>query len=80
MTKKITKKFEGKIEPLNNQKPFYMVLLENAHTPPQTKHENYEEAFQEMLRLSKKENKKAYVLLSISQVEQVPNVIQFNIY
>jgi hypothetical protein len=29
--------------------------------------------------LSKKENKKAYVLISVTQVEQIPNVKQFNL-
>ena len=70
-------KFEGRIEPLTDCKPFYMVVVEDCVYPPKLKHENYEDAFNEMLRLSKKENKKAYVLISVTQVEQVPNIKHF---
>ena len=79
MSKKKQVKFEGKIKPLTDYKPFYMVVVEDGVYPPKLKHENYEDAFQEMLRLSKKENKKAYVLISVTQVEQIPNVKQFNL-
>ena len=72
-------KFEGKIEPLTDCKPFYMVVVEDGIYPPKLKHERYEDAFKEMLRLSKKENKKAYVLISLTQVEQIPNIKQFNL-
>ena len=78
MSKKKEVKFEGKIEPLTDCKPFYMVVVEDSPYPPKLKHEKYDDAFQEMLRLSKKENKKAYVLLSVTQVEQVSSVKQFN--
>jgi hypothetical protein len=80
MKKKKEVRFEGKIEPLTDLKPFYMVVVENGFYPPTLKHENYEEAFQEMLRLSKKENKKAYVLICVTQVEQISNVKQFKIH
>lgn len=50
---------------------FYMVVVENGVYPPKIKHETYEEALQECIRISKKENKKAFVLKSISQVEQI---------
>ena len=79
MAKKKEVKFEGKIEPLTDCKPFYMVFVEDSVYPPKLKHEKYEDAFQEMLRLSKKENKKAYVLSSVTQVEQIPNVKQFSL-
>ena len=72
-------KFEGKIKPIQDKKPFYMVVVEGSNNPPRCKHDVYEDAFQEMLRLSNVENKKAYVLLSVSQVEQIPNVTQFKI-
>jgi hypothetical protein len=75
--KKKQVKFEGRIEPLTDCTPFYMVVVEGGLYPPKLKHETYEDAFEEMLRLSKKENKKAYVLISVTQVEQVPNVKQF---
>jgi hypothetical protein len=79
MKKKNETKFEGKIEPFYDSTPFYMVVVEGSTHPPQTKHEKYEDAFLEMLRLSNKENKKAYVLQSVTQVEQIPNVSQFKI-
>jgi len=78
MKKKQTR-FEGKIEPITNNEPFYMVLVEESVYPPKNKHLKYEDAFEECLRLSKKENKKAYVMLSITLVEQIPNVKQFNL-
>lgn len=59
MSKKKEVKFEGRIEPLTDCKPFYMVVVENGVYSPNMKHDKYEDAFQEMLRLSKKENKKA---------------------
>ena len=77
MSKKKTTKFEGKIEPLTDCTPFYMVFVEDSPYPPKLKHQTYDDAFSEMLRLSKKENKKAYILVSITQVEQIPNVKQF---
>lgn len=75
--KKNKAKFQGKIEPLINSTPFYMVVVQGAFYPPEKQHETYEDAFNECLRLSKKENKKAFVMLSVSQVEQIPNVTQF---
>lgn len=79
MSKKKEVKFEGRIEPLTDCKPFYMVVVENGVYSPNMKHDKYEDAFQEMLRLSKKENKKAYVLISVTQVEQIASVKQFNL-
>ncbi len=70
-------KSAGKIEPIKNHKPFYMIVVENAHTPPSVTHENYEDAFNEAMRLAKKENKKTFILLSVSQIELVPNITQF---
>jgi len=70
-------KFEGKIESLKDCKPFYMVVVEGSIYPPNIKHEKYDDAFEEMLRLSKKENKKAFVLVSVTEVEQIPNVKQY---
>jgi hypothetical protein len=70
-------KFEGKIEPIRNSEPFYMVMVENSHTPPTVTHENYEDAFTEAMRLAKKENRNAFVLISVSQIELIPNVTQF---
>ena len=50
-------KFEGKIEAITSSEPFYMVVVEEGVFPPKNKHLNYEDAFAECLRLSKKENK-----------------------
>lgn len=69
-------KFSGEIKPLTSTDPFYMVLVEGSVYTPTIKHEDYNAAFEEMLRLSKKENKKAWVMVSVTQVEQVPNVTQ----
>lgn len=71
--------FEGAIEPLTSKKAFYMVVVEGSHNAPTVKHETYLDAFNEMLRLSKKENKKAYVFISLAQVEQIPNITNFDI-
>jgi phosphoribosyl 1,2-cyclic phosphodiesterase len=77
MEKKKQTRFEGKIEPLTDLTAFYMVVVEDSIYPPKEKHLKYDDAFSEMLRLSKKENKKAFVLLSIAQAEQIPNVTIF---
>ena len=70
-------KFEGKIEPLNTEKTVYVVWVDGY--PPKLKHDNYESAFEESLRLSKEINRAAYVMLAVTKVEQVPNVTQFKI-
>jgi len=70
-------KYEGKIEPLRDATPFYMVVVEGCALISKIKHETYELAYEECLRLSKKENKTAYVMKAITQVEQIPNVTQF---
>jgi len=79
MKKEKKAKFEGKIEPYHDSTPFYMVFLEDAIHPPKVKHEKYEDAFSEMLRLSKQENKKAFIMISVTQVEQIPNIKLFNL-
>ena len=71
------KRYQGTIKPLTDNNPFYMVVVENSHMPPQVKHENYDDAFKEALRLSKRENKTAYVVISMTKVEQVSHVTQF---
>lgn len=78
MANKKLAKFEGQILPITKAIPFYMVLVEDSLNAPKKKHESYEDAFLEMLRLSKQENKKAYVLVSVTKVEQTPNITQFN--
>ena len=79
MKNKKQTRIEGKIEPITNSEPFYMVVVEEGICPPKYKHLNYQDAFDECLRLSQKLNKKAYVLLSVTEVEQIPNVKQFNL-
>ena len=69
-------KYKGAIEPLRTSKSFWMVVVENGYTIPSKKHESYQEAFEECSRLSKKENKTAYVLKAETQIEQISNVIQ----
>jgi hypothetical protein len=68
-------KYEGTIEPLRKSKSFWMIVIENGYAPVK-KHDSYEEAFEECSRLSKKENKTAYVLKAETQIEQISNVIQ----
>jgi hypothetical protein len=68
-------KYKGTIEPLRKSKSFWMVVIENGYAPVK-KHDSYEEAFEECSRLSKKENKTAYVLKAETQIEQISNVIQ----
>lgn len=76
MAKKLKPKFEGKIEPLSKSKTFYMVVVEGGYTPPRKQHECYDEAFAEATRLAKIENKKAFVVQAITEVEMIPNVKQ----
>ena len=54
-----------------------MVIVEESLYPPKVKYETYEEAFQEALKQSKIFNVKAYVMSSVTQIEQIPNVTQF---
>jgi len=79
MSKSIKKKFEGKIEPLNTEQKFYMVWVEDSIYPPKQKHDKYEDAFEESLRLSKKENKKAFVVMAVTKVELIHNITQFKL-
>ncbi len=75
--KKASELFEGEIKPFSNTKPFYMVVVQGSIYPPEKQHETYEDAFNECLRLSKKENKTAFVMVSVTQVELIHNVTQF---
>lgn len=72
---------ETNLEPTQKSQPFYMVFVENSASSPTVKHEKYEDAYAETLRLSKKEGQKAYVLFSIIEVEQVqsPKITGFGI-
>jgi hypothetical protein len=79
MAKEKKVKFEGKIETLTKATPFYMVVVEGSIYPPTQKHEKYEDPFNESLRLSNKENKKAFVMLAVSQVELIPNITHFKL-
>jgi hypothetical protein len=62
---------------LLTERVFFMVVVDKGNFPPVIKHETYQEALDEAMRLSKKENKDTYVLQSIAKVEQIPNIIQF---
>lgn len=58
------------------EKPFFMVLVENRSAPTK-KYEEHKDAYEEAVRLSKKENQKAYVLKACTEIEQVPSVKHF---
>jgi len=77
MTNKKKVRYEGTIVPLLQDEGKYMVVVEEGFTPPKVKWKTYDEAFIECLRLSKKENKKAYVVSIITQIELIPNITQF---
>ena len=70
-------KYEGTIQGFT-EKPVYFVIVEGGNAPTK-KHEEYNDAFIEMVRLSKKENKKAYVVKLVSMCELIPNIIQYEI-
>ena len=74
--KKASELFEGEIKPFANTKPFYMVVVQGSIYPPEKQHETYDDAFNECLRLSKKKNKTAFVMVSVTQVELIHNVTQ----
>ena len=76
-TKNASELFEGEIKPLAKTKAFYMVVVQGSIYPPGKQHETYDDAFNECLRLSKKENKTAFVMVSVTQVELIHNVTQF---
>jgi hypothetical protein len=67
---------KGTIEPLRTATSFWIVWVDGSHVNHFKQHTTYEEAFAECQRLSKKENKTAYVLKAETQVEQISNVIQ----
>ena len=69
-------KFEGSVDNLKQHKTFYMVLVEDSPTAPKIRHDDYDSAFQECMRLSKQEGKTAYVLISATEIEQIPSVKQ----
>ena len=66
-----------RINQFEQERGFFMVVVEHGNFPPVKKHDTYQEALEEAMRLSKKENKDAYVLQSRVKVEQIPNIIQF---
>ena len=65
--------------PIKVEEGFYMVVVEGSICPPTEKHNDYDYALGEASRLSKKENKTAYVVQAITKVEQVVNVKQLKI-
>ena len=79
MNYQIPNDYEGKVEGFKNTKSFFIVIVEGSNTPPTKKHDKYIDAFNECMRLSKKENKKAYVLVAISEIEQIPNITQLEL-
>jgi hypothetical protein len=68
-------KYEGTIQGFT-EKPKYMVIVEGGNAPTK-QHEEYNDAFNEMVRLAKKENKKSYVVKVISMCKLIPNVVQY---
>ena len=59
------------------EKPFFMVHVENRSSPTK-RYDDYKEAYEEALRLSKKENQKTFVLKVCTEIEQVPSIKHFN--
>jgi len=56
---------------------FYMVVVTGSIYPPTEQHKDFDYALGEATRLSKKENKTAYVLKAVAQVEQVSKITNF---
>ena len=77
MAKKKVPVFVGEIEGFKSPPPFYIVWVEGSLFPYTTKHTMWEDAYKECLRLSAKENKTAYVLVSETEVEQVPKITHY---
>ena len=68
-------KYEGTIQGFT-EKPFYFVIVEGGNATTK-KYEEYNDAFLEMVRLSKKENKKCYVVKVVSMCELITNIVQY---
>ncbi len=68
-------KYEGTIQGFT-ENPFYMVIVDGGNAPTK-KHDKYNDAFLEMVRLSKKENKKCFVVKVVSMCELIPNIVQY---
>jgi hypothetical protein len=61
-------------ESIEEVQGFYMVVVSGSIYPPTEQHNDFDYALGEATRLSKKENKTAYVLKSVTQVEQVSKI------
>ena len=72
-------RFHGYIEPMGlaSEKKFYFVVVEGSATPPTVKHENYDDALNEAVRLSKHLNKVAYVVEAVTKISPVTHVHQY---
>jgi len=64
-------------EPIEEVEGFYMVVVTGSIHPPTEQHKDFDYALGEATRLSKKENKTAYVLKAVVQVEQVSKITNF---
>lgn len=64
-------------EPIEEAEGFYMVVVNGSIYPPTEQHKDFDYALGEATRLSKKENKTAYVLKAVAQVEQVFKISNF---
>lgn len=72
---KQTPRYEGIIEGFSNSK-FYMVYVQGGKTPNR-RHNTYEEAFKECVRLNRKTGFNAFVLETISEIKVIQKVKQF---
>jgi hypothetical protein len=72
-----TNRIKAKLEPIEEVEGFYMVVVSGSIYPPTEQHKDFDYALGEATRLSKKENKTAYVLKAVAQVEQVSKITNF---
>ena len=68
------KKYEGKIEPM--RKPKHIVYVQGGFSPVK-EHDTYDSAFEEALRLSKTTGKTVHVVKTVTTIELIPNVKQY---
>jgi hypothetical protein len=63
-----------------NKKGFFIVLIEGVNHTPNVKHDDYQTALDESIRLSVNTNKTTYVLSAVAECKQVSSISNFKTF
>lgn len=68
---------KNKSNQMENQTEQFLVVVQGSQYPPTILHDTYNEALMEATRITKKENKRAYVVKVVAMVELTAIVTEY---